>query len=37
MGGRGGERRLRRFVTWVTSLDHVVAGLNPFRQLQQAS
>ena len=30
-----GERRLRRFVTWVTSLDHV--SLNPFRQLQQAS
>jgi hypothetical protein len=33
---RGGEQRLRRLVTWATSLDHRVLSLDPFRQPKEA-
>ena len=36
-GRARGERPLRRLVTWATSLDQLVIGLNPFRELQKAS
>jgi hypothetical protein len=33
---RGGEQRLRRLVTWATSLDYRVFSLDPFRQPNEA-
>src|SRR5512142_2211076 len=35
-GRARGEQRLRRLVTWVTSLDHLVLSLDPFRQPNKA-
>jgi hypothetical protein len=36
MDVRGGEQRLRRLVTRVTSLDHWVLSFDPFRQPKKA-
>ena len=36
-GRARGERGLRQLETWVTSVDKLVVGLNPFCQLQKDS